>query len=78
MEKQTLMTTRFLLEGGFYVDAAAAGDTVEFWIGHREADVKELMCSASAQFMPPERWETLVAENAGEYAREFSEAWLEE
>ena len=78
MKQQTIVTTRFLLGQGFYVDALATGDTVEFWMGCRRAEVKELMFAASLELMPPDRWASLVEENVEEYVQDFTKAWLEE
>jgi len=78
MKKQELSLLRYALKKGFYVDVLAAGDTVEFWLGHKECDVKELMFAASAALVAPERYESMIEDNVDDYIEDFTEAYLEE
>ncbi len=78
MKHTTLAVTRFALRDGFYAEVMAEKDEVAFWLGHRDADVKEKMFALSAQLAPGERWETLLEDNCEEYMEEFGEAWLDE
>ena len=78
MKHTMLAVTRFTLKDGFYVEVVAQKDEVEFWLGHKDADIKEKMFALSAQLAPDDRWESLIEDNCEEYMEEFSEAWLEE
>ena len=77
--KHTLLTvTRFTLTDGFYAEIMVQGDEVAFWLGHKDADIKEKMFALSAALAPDERWESLLEDNCEEYMEDFREAWLEE
>lgn len=78
MKHTMLAITRFTLEEGFYAEIIAEKGEVAFWLGHKDADVKEKMFALSAQLAPAERWETLLEDNCEEYMEDFREAWLEE
>ena len=78
MKKQELRVQRFTLKKHFYVDVLVIGESVEFWLGHEECDVKEMMFAASAQFVAPERYEAMIEDNAEDYIEDFTEAYLEE
>lgn len=78
MKKLEIAVIRYELKKKFYVDVLTAGENVEFWLGHKECDVKELMFAASAQLLSPDRYEAMIEENAEEYMEDFTEAYLEE
>ena len=78
MKKQELRVQRFTLKKHFYVDVLVIGESVEFWLGHEECDVKEMMFAASAQFVAPERYEAMIEDNAADYIEAFTEASLDE
>ena len=78
MKKETVTVTRFTLEKGFYVDVIPGKSDVSFWLGHKDADVKEQMFAASAPFAPEEKWEAMIAEDMADYMADFREAWLED
>ena len=61
-----------------YAEVFAEKDEVAFWLGHKDADVKEKMFALSASLAPAERWESLLADNCEDYMEDFREAWLEE
>lgn len=78
MKKETITITRFAQEKGFYVDVIPGKGDVSFWLGHRDADIKEQMFAASAAFAPQEKWEEMIAEDIEDYMADFREAWLED
>jgi len=78
MKKQEITALRYELKKKFYVDVLTAGDTVEFWLGHKDCDVKELMFAASAQLVSCDRYEAMIEDNAEDYIEDFTEAYLEE
>ena len=78
MKHAMLAMTRFTLDDGFYAEVITEKDEVAFWLGHKDADVKEKMFALSAQLAPAERWETLLEDNCEDYMEDFREAWLEE
>ena len=78
MKKETVSVTRYTLKDGFFAEITEIRGQVEFWLGHRDSDIKELMFAASAPFAPPERQEELLAEDLEDYMADFREAWLED
>lgn len=78
MKKQELTTLRYSLKKHFYVDVLTAGDNVEFWLGHDECDVKEMMFAASAQLVGADRYEAMIEDNVDDYIEDFTEAYLED
>lgn len=78
MKKETITITRFSQKEGFYVDVIPGKGDVSFWLGHKDADIKEQMFAASAPFAPLEKWEEMIAEDIADYMADFREAWLED
>ncbi len=78
MKHTMLPLTRFKLTGGFYADVIAEADEVTFWLGHKDADIKEKMFALSPALAPAERWESLLEDNCEDYMEDFTEAWLED
>ena len=78
MKKMEIATVRYELKKKFYVDVLTAGENVEFWLGHKDCDVKELMFAASAALVSPDRYEAMIEDNADDYIEDFTEAYLED
>ena len=78
MKKQEISALRYALKKHFYVDVLTVGENVEFWLGHEECDVKEMMFAASAQLVSPDRYEAMIEDNAEDYIEDFTEAYLDE
>jgi len=78
MKKQELTVLRYALKKHFYVDVLTSGDNVEFWLGHDECDVKEMMFAASAQLLGADRYEAMIEDNVDDYIEDFTEAYLED
>ena len=78
MKHTILAVTRFTLADGFYAEVMAQGEEVSFWLGHKDADIKEKMFALSAALAPDDRWASLLEDNCEDYMEDFREAWLEE
>ena len=78
MKKLEIAAVRYALKKKFYVDVLTVGENVEFWLGHEECDVKEMMFAASAQLVSSDRYETMIEDNVEDYIEDFTEAYLEE
>lgn len=78
MKHTMIAVTRFTLPKGFYAEVIAEESETSFWLGHKDADVKEKMFALSPALAPSERWETMLEDNCEEYMEDFREAWLED
>lgn len=78
MKKTELITLRYQLEDGFYVDVQQGKKEVEFWLGHRDCDVREKVFAVSPELVGPERYEEMISANVPDYLEDFTEIYLEE
>lgn len=78
MKHTMIAVTRFTLPKGFYAEVIAEESETSFWLGHKDADVKEKMFALSPALAPGERWEAMLEDNCEEYMEDFREAWLED
>ena len=78
MKHTMIAVTRFTLPKGFYAEVIAEESETSFWLGHKDADVKEKMFALSPALAPSERWKAMLEDNCEEYMEDFREAWLED
>lgn len=78
MKHTMLAITRFTLPRGFFAEVIPDENETSFWLGHKDADIKEKMFAMSPALAPSERWEEILKENCDDYMDDFTEAWLEE
>ena len=78
MKHTMVAITRFTLPKGFFAEVIPDEHETSFWLGHKDADVKEKMFAMSPALAPSDRWESMIEDNFEEYMEDFKEAWLED